>query len=299
MAIATAQTSDATPLDEPTHETSEMSEVQETRDQATPAGQKVDTRVRGKCNTRKRDCKNPPLPGEFYCAWDLHNPHMKPHAEQKISEVRRKLEFLEVGIGDDFAPATNLMRKAETAFDAEEFSRAYHLAVQAFGKGLELNGKPRVERAIALRDEFGFLDQRASDLATQAESEAKKPRPNWPQASIWAAGAINALQPYHERAERNRQERQRQAEETRNLQARAKAERDAREAAEKAEREQRAERILAGIGTAPVNTGTMPDEERRKAEEMRRTLPPGAGKNQKKEPKPKNGKNKKSSKGKK
>lgn len=300
MALAIAVTSDATPLDVPANETGEMSEVHKTPDQTTSEttqpGKKPDTRVKGRCNSLKQDCKYPPLPGEFYCSRHLHTPHMRPHAEQKITEAQRKLDFLGVGLGDTFAPAANLLRKAETAFDVEEFSAAYHFALQAIGKALELNGRPRVERAIVLRDEFGFLDKKASDLATQAESEAKKPRPNWPQASILAAGAINALQPYQDRAERNRQERQRQAEETRIQQARAKADRDAREATERAERDQRTAQALSSVGTVPVNTGKMSAEQQRIADDLSRKAQGKTDKGE--ETQSKDGK-KKSSKGKK
>lgn len=303
MAIADAPKSDANPLDEPSiNETSELSQVQEIRDEATiettQSGKKPDTRVKGRCNTLKRDCKNPPLPGEYYCAWDLHTPHMKPHAERKLDDAQRKLDFLGIGLGDSFAPATSLLKKARTAFDVEEFSAAYHLAVQAMGKAVELNARPRVEKAIVLRDEFGFLDQRASNLATQAESEAKKPRPNWSQASVWAAEAINALQLYHDRAERSRQVRLEQAQAKVDEQARAKAAREAHEAAKKAEREQRAASLGESIGTVPNNNGTLSEADRRQVEQMRRTPAPGANKHEKKEPKSKNGK-KKSSKGKK
>lgn len=287
MAIAAAPTSDATPLDEPgTNETSVD----------TQPSKKPDTRVKGRCNTLKRDCKNPPLPGEFYCAWDLHTPHMKPHAERKLDEAQRKLDFLGIGLGDSFTLATSLLRKAQTAFDVEEFSAAYHLAVQAMGKAVELNARPRVEKAIVLRDEFGFLDQRASDLATKAESEAKKPRPNWSQASVWAAEAINALQTYHDRAERSRQVRLEQAQAKADEQARAKAAREAREAAEKAEREQRAAHLTSVVGIVSLNTGTLSEKDQHEIELMSRRA---QGKTDNEvETQPTNGK-KKSSKGKK
>lgn len=313
MALAIAVTSDATPLDVPANETGEMSEVHKTPDQATietiPSGKKPDTRVKGKCNVFRYDCRNKPLPGEFYCSSHLHTPHMRPHAEQKIAEAQRKLDYLGVGLGESFAPATHLLRKAETAFDAEEFSQAYHFASQAMGKALELNARPRVERAIVLRDEFGFLDQKAAGLATQAESEAKKPRPNWSQASIWAAGAINALQPYHDRAERNRQERQRQAAEAPHKQARAKANREAREATERQEKERRAQDLIKSITgqgepidpnkLLPPSLATAADATQATRDAMRREKPPKYDKNQKKGKENKSKGDKKSPKGKK
>lgn len=252
----------------------------------TPNETKPETETRDpkRCNTTRRDCRNRPMPAEFYCEADLHPHRMRPHAEKAVELAMRQIDFLKVGIAEaDFAPATQLLSRAEISRDAERWHDAFRWANQSVGKALELKVRPIVTEALSLWNEYGFLEPRLQADFHLVSQQSMMPRPNWNQISVQATKLRNTLRTVKATADRNRQIRLDQAEQARNRQAEAKRLREEREATDKAEREARAAQAMENVGvTGSGNTGQLSLEGKRELETMSSAKPPKHDKNQKK-----------------